>query len=349
MLTAAISASQARDILERIKKVRIAVVGDMCLDAYWQADMQRSILSNETPHFPLPVVSERYSPGGGANVAANVAALGVRSLLPLAIVGDDWRGQLLRQEMHRRGIDCDGFITATGWRTTAYCKPLRRGLADVVYEDPRIDFENDTPPPAAATEALLAAIKGLAATVDAIAVSDQCRFGCVTDPVRAALCELAQTLPVIVDSRERVHLYEGAIIKPNENEAGHCFGISLGAASPPQSLTPVLTDIHEKTKAPLIITLGEQGSVCFDGQSHAHAPAFRREPPIDIVGAGDTFLAAVTAALGAGLGLAEAVCFGNAAAAVTVKKIGTTGTASPDEILSLWPDNLEEEKNVRGG
>ena len=61
--------------LKKLGKGRIAVIGDFCLDVYWHADMTKSELSRETPHFPLPIVQERLSPGGAGNVVMNLLAL----------------------------------------------------------------------------------------------------------------------------------------------------------------------------------------------------------------------------------------------------------------------------------
>ena len=90
------------DLFSRIADVTVCVVGDVCLDIYWHADMKKSVLSRETPHFPLPVTEERYSLGGGGNVMANVSALGVKAVLPVSVLGADWRGYLAR-ERQRRG------------------------------------------------------------------------------------------------------------------------------------------------------------------------------------------------------------------------------------------------------
>ena len=88
--------ARVRALAGDIQNARVCMIGDVCLDLYWRADMRLSRLSRETPHFPLPVVGETASPGGGGNVACNLRALGVGELTVVSVIGDDWRGFLLR-------------------------------------------------------------------------------------------------------------------------------------------------------------------------------------------------------------------------------------------------------------
>ena len=79
--------------LSLIGRVRIGVLGDAALDVHWYADMKKSELSRETPHYPLPVVREEFSPGAAGNLAANVAALLPGRLDFCGVIGGDWRGE----------------------------------------------------------------------------------------------------------------------------------------------------------------------------------------------------------------------------------------------------------------
>ena len=83
--------------LGKLGKGRIGVIGDFCLDVYWHADMTKSELSRETPHFPLPVVRERMSPGGAGNVAMNLLALAPKAVHVIGVFGEDWRGHALQR------------------------------------------------------------------------------------------------------------------------------------------------------------------------------------------------------------------------------------------------------------
>ena len=159
------------EIFTRIDDVSVAVAGDFCLDIYWLADMTRSQLSRETPHFPLPIVNERMSCGGAGNVACNVAALNPKEISVYGVIGADWRGQSLRKLLRDAGIVTDSLIELDGRFTNAYCKPLRKGFSDVVYEDPRLDFENSEQAPESIQRALLNALN--ACNADVICVCDQ--------------------------------------------------------------------------------------------------------------------------------------------------------------------------------
>ncbi|MBQ6266749.1 MAG: sugar kinase [Clostridia bacterium] len=324
--------NELTQILQAIRTVRVSMIGDLCLDAYWLADMKKSRLSRETPHYPLPVTQERYALGGGGNVAANLAALGVGNVRALSVVGKDWRAYVMRGCLSEAGIDDQGVLTDDSRITPCYCKPLRAGISDVVYEDPRLDFENDATLSAETEEQLLQALDDAAAGSDILAVCDQLTFGVITPNIRERLCEIAKKMPVIVDSRDRIALYRHAIVKPNDVEAAAATGVRQNE---PEAATLRLS---EKNGAPAIVTVGADGAIwCAQGQA-VRVPAVKTAPPVDPVGAGDTFLAAFCAAYAAGVDGPQAVAFANLACAVTVKKIGMTGTASPEELLLLAVD-----------
>ncbi|MDD2993630.1 MAG: PfkB family carbohydrate kinase [Pygmaiobacter sp.] len=331
---------QVKDLLNAIKQVTVCVIGDVCLDLYWYADMKRSRLSRETPHYPLPVVRESYTPGGCGNVMNNVHALGVKQLLPISVVGCDWRGFLLTGWLRQHGIDTTNMVQSERGLTPCYCKPMRMGISDVIYEDPRLDFENFEPITKADEEAVLAALDAAAKTADVIAVSDQYHYGVITPRVRDALSALAKRMPVIVDSRERAGEYTGVIVKPNEVEAAQAIGRDItGKTLTDEEYADIACALQRKNGRPVVVTLGERGALWCDENTLQFAPTIKAGPPVDIVGAGDTFLSAFSAALAAGAPGGQALSFANLASGVTVKKIGTTGTANGEEILQKYREN----------
>jgi len=319
---------QLSELFKKIGSVTVCVAGDICLDAYFCADMRISELSRETPHFPLPVVEERYSLGGGGNVINNASALKVKELIPVSVIGSDWRGYIVKSLLKERGIPADYITELDDIITPCYIKPMRKGISGVVYEDPRLDFENRTPLNEKAEDEILCSLKKAAERADVIAVSDQLKNGVITPKIREFLCETGKTKPVVVDSRERISLYRNVIVKPNEVEAEVLDFSERGLYSAAKAL-------NEKTKAPVIITLGERGAVWFEKDKLSVIPAVKTKPPVDIVGAGDTFLSAFSCAYAACKNGETAVSFANLASAVTIKKIGTTGTADREEIITL--------------
>ena len=320
------------DILRGMDGARVALIGDLCLDAYWEADMRLSELSRETPHHPLPIVAERFSPGGAGNAACNIAALRPKSLAVVGVAGTDWRGALLLEALAARGVDGGFILREPGRVTNAYIKPLRRGISDVVYEDPRLDFESREPLPPACEDRLLAALEEAAREADVICVCDQLRFGCVTPRVRQRLCALGEAgKTVIVDSRDRAADYRHVTLKPNEVEAERAFGHGKGTGL--DGLAALARDIQRKNRRLTLVTLGEKGCFVADEGGVVRVPACPVEPPIDFCGAGDTFMAGFAVALAGGARPVQAAQTAALCAAVTIKKIGVTGTASREEVL----------------
>lgn len=334
----ALTSQELSSILAAMGGVRAVLVGDICLDAYWKADLRQSELSRETPHFPLPVVEERYSPGAGGNVAANLAALLPRCVTAVSAIGYDWRGDLLLRELEVRGVDVSPVLRQPCRITDAYIKPIRRGISDVEYEDPRLDFTNAAPLPQDLERALIERIEQAAQSADVLCVSDQFRFGCISASVRETLSRLArQGMAVVADSRNRIGQFAGCILKPNELEAAVALGLDpRQAAETTAGAAAVAARLAMEAGSPVCMTLGSRGSVAVEpGEKPVWLPGIALEPPFDVCGAGDTFLAAFSLALAAGAGIGRAAAVANLASGITVQKLGQTGTATGKEITAL--------------
>lgn len=324
-----------KDILQKIQSVNVAVIGDFCLDVYWTADMTKSELSRETPHFPLPIVEERMSPGGAGNVVCNLCALQPASVRCIGDFGKDWRSDVLIRLLQEAGAQTDGIFIGDQRKTNTYIKPLRRGISDVVYEDPRLDFTNYEELPQEAEDFIIRQLDAVAKEIDVLCVCDQMPHGCVTPAVRQKIIELGRTgLTVVVDSRDRIGLYTDVIVKPNDIEA--CRSLGIEHVATPEELLPLVRKLANKNRRPAVITAGEAGCVISpDGVEAEHVPAVKVTGEIDICGAGDTFLSAFACATAAHFPPDEAAAFACKASSIVVKKLKTTGTASPEELLSI--------------
>ena len=335
-------------IIDSISEIKIGIIGDICLDIYWKADMTKSELSRETPHFPLPVVEEYMSPGAGGNAAANIAALKPVVVKVISVIGNDWRGKELLKELANRNIDTNEIIISGDVITNTYCKPYKMGLSDLEYEDPRIDFANYRILPEKEENELLEKLWSAASTIDVLCVSDQFMYGCITPRVREEIIKLAKDgLKVIVDSRDRIQLFTDVVMKPNEIEG---YKAVYKDKDPRDASLDELINaariLSRKNNSIVCMTLGSKGCICADKERIVHIPAYEVEPPIDICGAGDTFLSAFSCALTTGATSWDAASFASIASQVTIKKMKMTGTASSEEIKARY-NQVKNSLNIK--
>jgi len=322
------------EILGKMDSIKVGILGDICLDVYWHADMRKSELSLETPHYMLPVVKERMSPGGGANVAANMAALNPKRVTVFGAIGDDWRGKELIQLLSKLGIKKTGIVTGLKF-SNAYIKPMRNGISNIIYEDPRIDFVSHEPVSKALEDDLILAIEKAANNLDVLCVSDQLPFGVVTERVRECICELArQGLRVVVDSRYNIGMFTNVILKPNAREAAVTMGIAPEIINSLKDFENVSKELSIKTGCDVFLTIGDKGSVYVSKNQMWHIPAYDLNAPIDICGAGDSSLSGFGLSLAAGAEPWEAAYIAGLCSEVTIQQIGITGTATRDQILN---------------
>lgn len=332
-----LSKNKVREICENIKSAKIGLIGDFCVDIYWRCDMTRSELSRETPHFPLPVTDERFYLGAGGNVASNIGALHPAEFYPVALYGNDWRGMLMESIFRSNNMNTDFVIRDDSRFTNAYCKPMRRGISETEYEDPRIDFDNYTPILEETEQKVIDSLHRVVEKVDVLCVADQFKYGIITDKVRAEIIKLAESgLTVIADSRYNIAKFTGCIIKPNEVECWRAVYSDEGyKKADTDSFTAAADKLAVRNNAPVLCTLGAKGSFFTDGSTGFKTEAVSYTGEIDICGAGDTSLSAFSCALAAGASYRDAAAFAALASGVTVRKIGVTGTASPKEIEEL--------------
>ena len=323
-------------ILKSLPSRKVALIGDGCVDIYWEADMRLSELSREVPHYPLPIVEERFSLGAGANVAANLAALGVSNIRFVGCTGEDWRGTLFRSLFEQIRIPADYLVSSPERVTPAYCKPIRRGISDVKYEDPRLDFNNRSPLSGEIEQRLLTSLEKACQGADILIVCDQLQNGCITPKIMERLAELGSAMPVIADSRDRIGAFQNAVVKPNEIEACRFLGLDPAAAGDTAAMKAAALALEKRCGRPALITLGDRGAIWAEGGETFLVPAYPAPPPIDFVGAGDAFLAGFAAVYGLGLPPETALSFANLVPAVTIRKTGMTGTASPDELREAF-------------
>lgn len=332
--------------MERLPGLAIAVVGDFFLDKYLVIDRSLSEVSLETGLEAYQVVAKRCSPGAAGTVTSNLRALGVGMVYAVGLVGDDGEGYELRQGLSRTGVSVEYLLCRDDCYTPTYTKPMLRERDGTEREIRRLDVKNRRPLPRAVEDEVLARLEACVGRVDAVMVSDQVQernFGVITDRVRSRLTTLAANHPgrvFAVDSRTRIGEYRGAILKPNRGEAARAVDPRWEGPVGREQARGFGLALSRRAERPVYVTLSEDGILlCVAGREGqpgraVHVPAVPVAGEIDPVGAGDSTAAGIVSALCAGATLEEAAAVGNLVASITIQQVGTTGTASPGQVLA---------------
>lgn len=325
MTASLLARPRAQSLLESFQRLPVLVVGDLMLDVSVFGDVERV-----SPEAPVPIVRvtrESTGPGGAANVARNLAALGARPILA-GVVGGDEGGRRLADLVRELGIPADGILESAERPTTVKTRVVARRQQML-----RFDRETDRPLSPTDERALLERVRALWDGARALIVSDYDK-GAITPGLLADLLPAARerSLPVVVDPKIRnFPLYHPiTAITPNRGEAARALKLPVRTDAEVETAGRA---IQERLGNPLVmLTLGECGVALFEPRGPlTRIPASAREV-FDVSGAGDTVVAALALGLAAGASPVEAAVLANAAAGVVVGKLGTA-VATPAEIL----------------
>ncbi len=343
-LLAAFDAARLHALLSRFESARIAVLGDFFLDMYFELAPALVETSVETGRHAHQVTCVRHAPGAAGTVVNNLAALGVRQIAALGVTGEDGNGWELRRDLKALGCDVTHLHAERAFMTPVYLKPRDKTCASLDGEHDRYDIKNRSPLPGRAGAALLESLDAVLPHVDALIVMDQVpEEGCgvMSPTLIAALAERVLKFPEIVfwaDSRRRICKYRRITVKLNQFELVGERKPLPGSSVPEEKLCAAMNALAATVGAPVFVTAEHRG-VRVSGAEPVTVPPVRVAGPIDPTGAGDSFTAGAVAALVAGATAPEAALVGNLAASVTIRQLGTTGTASPAELvnaLALW-------------
>ena len=309
-------------ILQKFGHLNILVVGDVMLDRYWWGGVTRI-----SPEAPVPVVrlkSTSMAPGGAANVAVNVAGLGANAIL-LGLVGLDDDARHFPSLLKTAGVSAEHLIAVKERSTTVKTRVIAHSQQVV-----RVDQEDSHPVNGETEEIVCARIRELTPQVDAIAVSDYAK-GMLTDNVLQELFSSAATngKPVLVDPKGKNYTkYRGAtILTPNRREAAEACNFDDYGNVVELAGSKLMSDLDLNA---LLITQGEEGMTLFRRSlDPLHLTAVAREV-YDVTGAGDTVIATLATAMGAGTDLAIAAQLANVAAGLVVEQVGTSSVTTAD-------------------
>ena len=311
---------------------RILVHADLVVDEFVMTGSPRP--SREAPVLILEYKGSRMVPGGGANAAANIAALGG---IPVVVgeVGEDDAGRGLVAALRDAGADVTGILVRAGFATPRKTRIMAGGRNVALQQVVRIDriepFRHDEPFLREVKSRLVRLLPG----VDGVLVSDY-GLGFV-DPESVDTLILGSPerdrMKVALDSRHRLFEYAGVdVATPSEQELEGALGRVLDT---PRHVEQGGREALDRLRSEaLVVTRGSLGMLVLEGAAAADAvPPFGVGTVADVTGAGDTVIAALSLALAAGLTYGQAARLANAAAGIKVTKLGTA-TVSAQELRS---------------
>jgi rfaE bifunctional protein kinase chain/domain len=321
-------------LVERFAGKRIVLLGDFVADEFQYGEITR--VSREAPVLILRHRETKVLPGGGANAANNLAALGA-CVLPVTAVGDDASGEALISYFREKRVDASGILRVKGWTTPTKTRYLGGFAHTVAQQVLRMDREPSAALPEAARRKVRETLAARLRTADALAVSDY-GFGIASpEIVRRSLPGRRKALKVTLDSRFQLHAYARAGVTsatPNEAEleAQHHASIGRNLAELERRGSATLSAMKLDS---LRVTRGRDGVALFErGRRVSHVPVHGSDQAVDVTGAGDTVLAAFTLSLACGASALEAAHIANIAGGLVVMKRGTA-TISRDELLAV--------------
>lgn len=296
---------------------RVLVVGDLMVDQYLWGDSSR--ISPEAPVPVVDVTSREIRPGGAANAALNVKALGGEVILA-GLVGEDGLGDSLKSLLDDAGFDTSLLIQSAYRRTTVKTRVMSRGQQLL-----RIDEEDLIPINTFESKELLEKRFGSLGDIDAVLISDYDK-GLINEGLinkLSALAAIKEAIITVDPKYDNFFSYKNcSLFKPNLRELNDACSLQLKGSEHNEIRDAVLELRRRMPHHQSLVTLGGHGMLAIDEHGGtSHIPARLREV-VDVSGAGDTTIAVVTLALCAGASLEEAARLSNEAAGIACDMAG---------------------------
>lgn len=315
------------NIVRRFSERRLLIVGDSIADKFLYGSISR--VSREAPVFILRHELTETVPGGAANCALNLAALGANVSL-ISIAGNDEAGNALRGKLSAAGVNVDGLVLSEKIQTTTKVRILAGHAHANKQQVIRVDYEDAPLNDSSIREATNERLKNALAVADAVILSDY-NYGVVDQQAIELVREArrAKNIPVLVDSRFRLSDFSGfTAATPNEDEVEHLIGL------PAESLVQLemhASRLRQELKLDaLLVTRGRNGMMLVTNDPlPLQIPAVGAQA-VDGTGAGDTVIATFALALASDSSFAEAAQLANYAGGLVVMKRGTASISAAE-------------------
>ena len=337
------NAKALKEIVAKFPRAKILVIGDLILDEYIWGEVERI-----SPEAPVPVVwakKRTFVPGGAANVANNVSALGAKACL-VGVTGSDKNAEILRSGLSKRGINTRAVFTEPNRHTTVKTR-IVAGHQQVV----RVDWEHTDSLPRSLNKRIAAFIDRNIDDFDAVIIEDYGK-GVVNSHLLEELLDITRDNKKIITvdpKEENFQYYHGVTaITPNRRELENAirnlkikdtsnrFRLHSDKLFQDEDIDLAAREIIKYLSlGALLVTLGEEGMRLFEkGNRTTHIPTVAQEV-FDVSGAGDTVIACFTLALSCGASKLEATHLANFAAGIVVSKLGTAAVSRKELLAKI--------------
>ncbi|HCS48247.1 MAG TPA: hypothetical protein DIW61_08340 [Candidatus Aminicenantes bacterium] len=318
------------NLIDRFAGRKIAVWGDYILDEYLYGKTRR--ISREAPVLIISYQNQEFSLGGAGNSVLNLRALGADPL-PLGVLGRDESGDKICDILRAQRISTKFLLRLADYLTPVKTRILAGEENTKKQQILRIDKEASVPETARLKDRLIRTLKTIAASAEALLISDYNYLTVQEEIFAAALPSFKKSKrPVTLDSRYRLLHFQGiTAATPNEPEVEGALHIELNDNLLILKRAGDLLLKNLQSQA-LLITRGSRGMALFEkGKQPFLIPVHGPTDIVDVTGAGDTVISVFTLALACGASFREATLLANHAGGIVVMKKGTA-TLSPAEL-----------------
>lgn len=330
-----------KEILLKLRDKTILVIGDFFLDKYLKIDRNKDEISVETGFNAYQVVDKSMAPGAAGTITNNLKSLGVGNVIALGFVGDDGEGYDLVNGLKKTGVETKHLIKTKRRITPTYTKPVYIENSKL-KEINRFDIKNFTPTPDIIEDKIIDKLLFLSKDADGVIALDQITengCGVITEKVRKVLSGLMngrKDLVVYADSRLHIGLFKNVFIKCNHTEAVKTIIPEITEDPDEKTIIKAGHILSNKTGKPVFITFGKHGQLVFNGDEFSRIPAIPVRGSIDICGAGDAATSGIFSALCCNSSISDAAFLGNIISSITIQQLGSTGTATPVQIMERY-------------
>jgi D-glycero-beta-D-manno-heptose-7-phosphate kinase len=315
------------NIVRRFSERKLLIVGDSIADKFLYGSISR--VSREAPVFILRHESTETVPGGAANCALNLAALGANVSL-VSVAGNDEPGNALRDKLSAAGVNVAGVLLSDRLQTTTKVRILAGHAHANKQQVIRVDYEDAPLNDSGLRDSINEIMTTALAAADAVILSDY-NYGVVDQEVIELVREArrVKNIPALVDSRFRLSDFSGfTAATPNEDEVEHLIGAPVETVAKLETAANRL--IQELQLEALLVTRGSRGMMLLTADADPlQIPAVGAQA-VDGTGAGDTVIATFALALASDSSFAEAAQLANYAGGLVVMKRGTASVTAAE-------------------